>query len=197
MLQIILNIWYVFFCFVLFLFPVVVDKVSTPPAAAHIHTHSGAQHACCVDTESIWCLFYYWSEEQQDVCCLIHAEYAIHYWTAQTESQQLEKGNGRFSHLLFLHKTLSKTTKTVTQKKKTNPGFHYDWKQHFQFPWPLTFDLCFLYFVTMVCFYYYVQWWMLLLLKLMQRDMIHIHLQSFRAACDAGNMVAVWWASLI
>lgn len=50
MLQIILNIWYVF-CFVLF--PVVVDKVSTPPAATHTHTQRCSACLLCWHREHL------------------------------------------------------------------------------------------------------------------------------------------------
>lgn len=96
-----------------------------------------------------------------------------------------------FSPLIFAQNSIKPLKQWHRRKRPTLDSTKTE-NSIFSFP-----DLCFLYFVTMVCFYYYVQWRMLLLLKLMQRDMIHIHLQSFRAACDAGSMVAVWWASLI
>lgn len=179
-----------FFCFVLFYFQLWLTKWVRH---LQLHTHTAVLSMPVVLTQ-----------RTSDVCFIIEVKssrMSVASFTQnmpfiierlKSDHSSLKRETDAFLTSYLCTKLSIKPLKQWHRRKRPTLDSTKTENSIFSFP-----DLCFLYFVTMVCFYYYVQWRMLLLLKLMQRDMIHIHLQSFRAACDAGSMVAVWWASLI
>lgn len=106
------------FCFVLF--PVVVDKVSTPPAAAHTHT-------------AVLSMPVVLTQRASDVCFIIEVKSSRMSVASFTQNMpfiierlklnhsSLKRETDAFLTSYLCTKTLSKATKTVTQKKKTNP----------------------------------------------------------------------------